>query len=776
MGININIATKFDSAGVRSAKRELGTLKRDLSGSVSSLGSNIAVLGAGIAGVTGFLAKTVTAASNFSAQFEGVNQTFGNGAKAVQEYAAQAATLSGISETAALNAAKNFGGFATSAGLSGQAAADFAIELVKAAGDLASFADVPVDEALNAIQSGLAGQTEPLRNFQILLDQTTLKNRAFDMGLTKTTDEALTPQQKVLATHVELMDQMGVKAGDFVNYSETFGNQVKSLTGEWANMERAIGDELLPVLEELMPEIRDMAREFGTTLLNAVKAINWKSLLADLTGIATWFVNNAGRIAQIATAFVLLSTAVNTLRVMLDLGKISMATFTYVQSQMAAGATLATIAVGALRAALITTGVGAVIVGIGLIANEFLFVKNETNGATDAVNNYKEATKGVRKDTKTEIDNHNGDVNRLRASWSNATTVALSYRDAVTGAIVTNIPGSPTTGDKRTPDPLKPGFSYQVLQNGKWMNATWTGTKWNLEEMKYSAPSSSSSSSSSSSATKSPLEQLFEDPIRNEKAAKQSVKLQTSGLSKAVSEWITSVDKPVVAAREAQKRIAKNGDKAIANLTKKYEQSSAGQAAAAAAAASSITESFTVAYDDTADKEAAALAERQRVFESFADSVKLTFAGIKNGIINAFDLKELGGSSNAITRNMDKLLTRLRSFATNVKSLASMGLNPALLQQVISAGPMGGARLAEALVMGGAGGLSALNAGYSEFGALSSQIAQTGTESLFNQSGQQSIYNINVDGGVGSGSTIGKAIVDAIKAYERTSGAVWQGA
>jgi hypothetical protein len=105
-----------------------------------------------------------------------------------------------------------------------------------------------------------------------------------------------------------------------------------------------------------------------------------------------------------------------------------------------------------------------------------------------------------------------------------------------------------------------------------------------------------------------------------------------------------------------------------------------------------------------------------------------------------------------------------------------MGLNPALLQQVISAGPMGGARLAEALVMGGASGLSALNAGYSEFGALSGQIAQTGTESLFNREAQQTVYNINVDGGVGSGSTIGKAIVDAIKAYERTSGAVWQGA
>jgi hypothetical protein len=164
------------------------------------------------------------------------------------------------------------------------------------------------------------------------------------------------------------------------------------------------------------------------------------------------------------------------------------------------------------------------------------------------------------------------------------------------------------------------------------------------------------------------------------------------------------------------------------------------------------------------------------VFQSFADAVKNTFAGIKNSILGAFDLTELGGSTNAITRNMDKLLVRLRAFASNVSKLSGMGLDPALLQQVITAGPLAGARLAETLAMGGAGALAAINAGYSEFGMLSSQIAQTGTESLFNREAQQTVFNINVDGGVGSGATIGKAIVDAIKAYERTSGAVWQGA
>jgi hypothetical protein len=38
------------------------------------------------------------------------------------------------------------------------------------------------------------------------------------------------------------------------------------------------------------------------------------------------------------------------------------------------------------------------------------------------------------------------------------------------------------------------------------------------------------------------------------------------------------------------------------------------------------------------------------------------------------------------------------------------------------------------------------------------------------------VFNITVSGGVGSGASIGKAIVEQIKAYERTSGRVFAGA
>jgi phage-related protein len=296
-------------------------------------------------------------------------------------------------------------------------------------------------------------------------------------------------------------------------------------------------------------------------------------------------------------------------------------------------------------------------------------------------------------------------------------------------------------------------------------------------------PSPTPGASGSAAARQaSPLQSLIQESNKTAAVLKREGALERAGLTKEVAQWVTSSNKPIKAAREAQARIAKNGAKAVANLTKSYIKSAAGQQAAASAAAEASAQAqaahnaMVAAAQAAAAREAAALAERERVYKAFQDSVTATFAGIKNAILGAFDLTQLGGSTNAITRNMDKLLTRLRSFATNVTKLSGMGLDPALLQQVIAAGPLAGARLAQTLVAGGANALNSINAGFNEFGALSSQIAQTGTESLFNRQAQQTIYNIEVSGGVGSGATIGKAIVDAIKSYERTSGAVFQGA
>jgi hypothetical protein len=184
-----------------------------------------------------------------------------------------------------------------------------------------------------------------------------------------------------------------------------------------------------------------------------------------------------------------------------------------------------------------------------------------------------------------------------------------------------------------------------------------------------------------------------------------------------------------------------------------------------------------------AAQEAARRAEEERLqkrsdaYKSFADSVKATFGGIKQSILSSFSLPDLGNSVNSITRNIKKLLQQTKDFARNITSLSQQGLTNDLLQQVIAAGPMGGGRLAQALAGAGGGFIGELNQAYGEFGGIASGIAGVGTTAAFgNQEVVNNYYNIEVSGGVGSGPSIGKAIVDAIKSYERTSGAVWQGA
>jgi hypothetical protein len=202
---------------------------------------------------------------------------------------------------------------------------------------------------------------------------------------------------------------------------------------------------------------------------------------------------------------------------------------------------------------------------------------------------------------------------------------------------------------------------------------------------------------------------------------------------------------------------------------------SGGGGGAAAAIPESLNE-LIAAQSQAANAEQGILDQRLSAFESFNNSVKGLFGQIKESILSSFNLPTLGNSINSITRNIGKLLEKTKSFAQNISKLAGLGLNPALLQQVIGAGPMAGSQLAAALVGGGSAFVSQLNSAYGEFGNLASGIAGAGVTSAFNNPTVANTYNIEVNGGVGSGPTIGKAIVDAIKSYERTSGAVWQGA
>lgn len=227
-----------------------------------------------------FLKGAIQQASDLNEQGAAVGQVFGKGAGAIEKFAAGAAASLGQSNVQVLEASKQFGIYGKAAGLGGDANAEFSKGMVQLATDLASFNNTSVDDAILALGSGLRGEAEPLRRFGVLLDDATLRAQAMQMGLIKTTKEALTPQQKVLAAHQVILAQTSTQQGDFARTSEGLANQQRILTAEWSNAQAILGSALMPMFTSFiqymnvnaLPAIKTFFEDFkaGKTPINDI--------------------------------------------------------------------------------------------------------------------------------------------------------------------------------------------------------------------------------------------------------------------------------------------------------------------------------------------------------------------------------------------------------------------------------------------------------------------------------------------------------------------------
>lgn len=124
-------------------------------------------------------------------------------------------------------------------------AADMSEQFVKLATDLGSFNNVPVEDALLAIRSGLVGEAEPLRRFGVLLNEAAVKAEAYSSGIAKTGAE-LTEQQKVQARANLIMEQTKLAQGDATRTAGSMANQLKTLKNNVIDMATSLGTLLIP--------------------------------------------------------------------------------------------------------------------------------------------------------------------------------------------------------------------------------------------------------------------------------------------------------------------------------------------------------------------------------------------------------------------------------------------------------------------------------------------------------------------------------------------------
>ena len=210
------------------------------------IGGGLAALGGGLA-IGSWLKGGYQEAVNLNEQLNKTNIVFGESAASVVDFASNAVNAFGATKAEALTAAGTFGNLFRSVKLGEKQSAEMSTTLVQLAGDLSSFNNVSIDEAFDALRSGLVGETEPLKRFGVNLNDATLKAKALEMGL-YSGKGVLDANTKAQAAYALILEQTTLAQGDFARTSDEGANAQRRAGKAMKELAASIMASLIPIM------------------------------------------------------------------------------------------------------------------------------------------------------------------------------------------------------------------------------------------------------------------------------------------------------------------------------------------------------------------------------------------------------------------------------------------------------------------------------------------------------------------------------------------------
>jgi phage-related minor tail protein len=195
-------------------------------------------------------------ASNFNETLNKVDTTFGDLAPSVVAWGDTTLEQFGIAKGTALDMIALFGDMGTSMGIPQDEMQNMGQTLVGLAGDLASFKNVKIEVAENALKGIFTGETESLKQLGIIMTESTLQQYALSKGMQKTYSE-MTQAEKVALRYQFVMDSTKNAQGDFERTSDGSANQMRILSESIKETATIFGEILIPAITPVLQALND---------------------------------------------------------------------------------------------------------------------------------------------------------------------------------------------------------------------------------------------------------------------------------------------------------------------------------------------------------------------------------------------------------------------------------------------------------------------------------------------------------------------------------------
>lgn len=258
-----------------------------------------------IAGLVKLGKSAVQAASDLEEVQNVVDVAFGEAAAEINRFAKTCLDRFGLSEYSAKKLASQFMAMGSSMGIANKNSKTMSVQLTGLAADLASFFNVSVETAQNALEGIYTGQTRALRQFGLVVDQATIQEYALSQGITKSVS-AMTAAEQATLRYNYVLQQTTNAQNDFSRTAGSWANQIRLLRQQWNAFMTELGSVITAVLIPIVKWLNTILA-YLTAIVKAFKAVfnigkkdgdETSKTMGDMATSAGGFSDNLGTAAK----------------------------------------------------------------------------------------------------------------------------------------------------------------------------------------------------------------------------------------------------------------------------------------------------------------------------------------------------------------------------------------------------------------------------------------------------------------------------------------------
>ena len=231
-----------------------------------------------------FIAQAVTESNKYQEDLNLFTVALGQYADEAKEYAEYVSDIMGIDPAQWLRNQGVFNTLLTGFGDTAERAQLMSQNLTQLGYDLSSYANIPIEETMLKLQSGISGELEPLRRLGYDLSQAKLQQTALNLGI-KESVANMTQAEKAELRYYAIMTQVTTAQGDMARTLEAPANQLRILQAQLTQAARAIGNIFIPALNAILPyaiAVVQVIREIANALANLA---GFKLTEVDYSGV-----------------------------------------------------------------------------------------------------------------------------------------------------------------------------------------------------------------------------------------------------------------------------------------------------------------------------------------------------------------------------------------------------------------------------------------------------------------------------------------------------------